>query len=134
MYEMGTRSNIKRLKNALNLDLNGDLKMTLKIRVRVAPKILWDRKGDITVASGNIEVISEEVIGKSTITSELNTKGLMTDEAAAFFQKDLRKKINEALREYKERSAVETSFDDELEDAVQSYMDNKINLEGNNSD
>lgn len=124
------RSPIKRLINAL--EPNGDSNnMTLKIRV--APKITWSRKGDLTIASGSIEIISEEIIGKSSITSELNTKNLMHDEAAKLFQKDLRKKINETLREYKDKLAVETSFDNDLEDAVQSYMDNKLNLEGNNS-
>ena len=124
------RSHIKRLVNALKL--NGDSNMTLKIRV--PPKIKWSRKGDITVASTTIEIISEEAIGCVEITSELNTKGLMPDIAAEHFNKDLRQKINETLREYKEKTALDTSFDDELEDTVQSYMDNHIKLEGNNSD
>ena len=124
------RSPIKRLKKALKL--NGDSKMTLKIRV--APKITWTRKGDITTASGTIEVINETIVGKSLIQSELNTKGLMPDEAAAAFQKDLRKKINECLQEYKQKTALDTSFNDELEDTVQSYLDNHVPLEGNNID
>ena len=107
----------------------------MTVKIKGVPKIKWTKEGKNTiVATGLINIVAttetEEIIDKIPIRSELNTKNIMPDETAAFFKKDLKKKIQEALNTHRINAAVQAEYDKDLGDTVQTYLNNNVALEG----